>query len=216
MSTSTDTRRFAPLGAGTGNDIGQQRQAARSLGYAEGLSSGQRVAAAQTEGARVAIQRERDLAVQAARSDVEYVLSSLDGAARQLVGASAPVLDQVGDAVLEAALVLARAIIDAELEVMDEVAATTLRRVLRPLPTDARVTVRLSPADHERALEIMGAEPGSSGETYFEGHEVRLVPDASLGRGDAVADQGGSVVDARIDAALARALQAVRSKAWSA
>ncbi|GAB3596297.1 hypothetical protein GCM10027446_22910 [Angustibacter peucedani] len=217
MSSSTDTRRFAPLSAGLPADIPQQRQAARALGYAEGLSTGQRAALARAEAVQQAIVRDHQTQAAAARSEVESALSGLDAAARQLVLATAPVLDQVGDVVLEAAVALARAIVDAELTVLDDAALATLRRVLRPLPTDARVTVRLSPADHAQVLDVMGVDAATlaSSGAAFEGHEVRLVADASLRRGDAVADQGGSVVDGRVEAALARALEVVRSGAWS-
>ncbi len=149
--------------------------------------------------------------------DVESALAGLGEAAQQLRVAAAPTLDQVGDAVLEAAVVLARAIVDAELTVLDDGALAALRRVLRPLPTDGRVTVRLSPADHEQVAGVMGVDEMTlqSNESAFEGYHVRLLPDATLQRGEAVADQGGSVVDARVDAALARALEVVRAGAWS-
>lgn len=217
MSSSTDTRRFAPLSAGLAADLPQQRQAARSLGYAEGLSSGQRAAAAQAEAVQTAIVREHQAQQDAVRADVERALSALDAATRQLALSLAPTLDQVGDAVLEAAVVLARAVVDAELTVVDDAALATLRRVLKPLPTDTRVTVRLSPADHARVSEVVGvdAATAASSGTAFEAHDVRLVPDASLRRGDAVADQAGSVVDGRVDAALARALDVIRSGAWT-
>jgi flagellar assembly protein FliH len=217
MSSSTDTRRFAPLSAGPSADLPQQRQAARALGYAEGLSIGQRAAAAQAEAVQTAIVREHRVAQDAARADVERALAGLGGAARQLVLSSAPVIDEVGDAVLEAAIVLARAIIGAELQALDDAGVATLRRALRPLPTDARVTVRLNPTDHAQVLDTLGvdAPTAASAGTAFEAHDVRLVPDASLQRGDAVADQAGSVVDARVDAALGRALDVVRSGAWS-
>ena len=217
MSSSTETRRFAPLTAGLAAELPQQRQAARALGYAEGLAAGQRAAAAQAGAVQAAVLRDQQAAQQAARRDVESALASLGHAAGQLRAASAPTLDQVGDAVLEAAVVLARAIVDAELTVLDDGSLAALRRVLRPLPTDGQVTVRLSPADHRQLAEVWGADEMAlqSAESAFEGYQVRLVPDASLRRGEAVADQGGSIVDARVDAALARALEVVRAGAWS-
>jgi hypothetical protein len=64
------------------------------------------------------------------------------------------------------------------------------------------VNVRLSAADHDELVGILGFDTVVS----VAAHQVKLVRDVSLRRGDAVADQAGSVVDARIDAALARAL----------
>jgi flagellar assembly protein FliH len=213
MSTSTEPRRFSPLSVGPAADLEERRQAARALGYAEGWSSGRRAAAAQADATQAAIVRDHEQARATARSDVDRALAALSTASGQLAGSAAPLLDEIGDVLLEAAVVLARAVLDAELSTMDDVALAALRRALRPLPTDSRVTVRVNPTDHARLLEV--AAPDAGGSSSFDGYDVRLVPDATLRRGDAVADQAGSVVDARIEAGLARAVDAIRSGAWS-
>jgi flagellar assembly protein FliH len=209
MSTSTDTRRFAPLTMGSGPERVDERLAARSLGYAEGLSSGQRAAAAQSQALLDAAERQRAAMEQAAQADVRSALSALTQATGQLGSACVPTLEDVADVVLEAAVALARAILGAELAVVDTAAVTAVRRALTPLPTDAVVTVRLNPQDLRFVQDRAGQDDGTT--FRFEGHQVSLVPDATLVRGDAVAEQGGSVVDARVEAALARALDSVRA-----
>ena len=101
-----------------------------------------------------------------------------------------PVLEDVADHVLEAAVSLARAILGAELSVVDASAlGCAVRRALSPLPTDAQVTVRLNPQDLQLVLERTGH--ADDAQFRFESHEVRLVPDGGLNRGDAVAEQSG-------------------------
>ncbi|WP_426561201.1 FliH/SctL family protein [Angustibacter sp. McL0619] len=214
MSTSTDARRFAPLTVGAGTDRADNRLAARALGYAEGLSSGQRAAAARSQAIMDAAERQRVAFEQAARGDVQLALGGLGRAADQLGSACVPGLEDVADMVLEAAVTLARAILGAELAVVDAAALGGIRRALSPLPTDAPVTVRLNPQDVQIVRDQADrAELDDDATFRFEGHEVRLVRDGTLLRGDAVAEQAGSVVDARIEAALARALDSVRATA---
>jgi flagellar assembly protein FliH len=210
MSSSAEARRFAPLSplASPGAvDVRDERQAARALGYAEGWSSGTRAAAAQAEALRSAMLREHEQVVDATRAVTQRAVAGLDAAARQLLSTTAPTVDEAGDVVLEAALALARAILGAELAVVDVAAQAALRRALRPLPTGTVVTVRLNPADHAAVQEVV--TPGPSGE-LFEGYELRLVADPAVNRGDAVAEQAGALVDAGIESALARALDVLR------
>jgi flagellar assembly protein FliH len=91
--------------------------------------------------------------------------------------------------------------------VLDDAGAIALRRALAPLPDDGRVVVRMNPQDVEivRAATAGGM---SAGTARVDGHEVELVADASLRRGEAVADQGAARVDARLGAALHRAVAA--------
>lgn len=204
MNSSTETRRFAPLGLGAATDLNEQRQAARALGYAEGWASGQRGAQAEIEAVRTTLEREHAHTLATARHEFEQALAALQSATRQLVTSTTPLLDEVADVVLAGSITLASAVLGAELATMDDTATPALRRVLAPLPTDARVTVRLHPTDHARLLAAL-EDP-----TSFERHEVRLLSDPTLSPGDALADQAGSVVDGRLQAALARALDVIR------
>ena len=210
MTSSASTRQFAPLSAAGSLDVRDERQAARALGYAEGWSSGTRAAAAQAESLRDALLRDHEQTAAAARAATDAALAGLASAARQLLSSTAPTLDEAGDVVLEAAVALARAILDAELSVVDDAAQAALRRALRPLPTDHVVTVRLNPAD---VACLEGVVTRTASGDLFEGHEVRLVADPSLTRGDALAEQAGAVVDAGVEAALTRALDVLRAGA---
>ena len=214
MSSSAEVRGFAPLTrSATGAvDVRDERQAARALGYAEGWATGARAAAAQSEATRAALLRDHESAAASARADIDRVVDALSAAAQQLRTSAMPTLDQAGDVVLEAAVALARTILDAELAVVDTAAQHALRRALRPLPTDGLVTVRINPADHA-ALQplVTPAGAGSVAAGQFDGHDIRLVADPAVVRGDAVAEQAGSVVDAGIGAALSRALDVLRT-----
>ena len=209
MTSSAEARRFAPLSPlATGAvDVRDERQAARALGYAEGWSSGTRAAAAQAEALRTALLREHEESAATARAAAERALAGLAAATRQLVATTTPTVDEAGDVVLDAAVTLARAILDAELSVVDAAALAALRRALRPMPTDAVVTVRVNPADRTVLEDVVTRTP--QGE-IFDGHELRLVADPAVGRGDALAEQAGSLVDAGIGAALERAIDVLR------
>jgi flagellar assembly protein FliH len=212
MSTSTDARRFSPLSAGTGAELADVRLGARSLGYAEGMAAGQRVVAAQLQATVDAAERDRMANTQAARIQVEHAVRSLGQAVVRMSASSVPLLEDVADVVLEAAVSLARAILQAELSTVDAAALAAVRRSLAPLPTDVAVTVRLHPVDHALVLEHE-TRSDDDGTFRFDSHEVRIVPDAGLRQGDAVAEQAGSVVDARIETALQRALETIRATA---
>ena len=133
--------------------------------------------------------------------------SGLDRASAQLLQSLVPTLDDVADAVLDAAVALARVIVGAELTVVDAAAQAALRRALRPLPTDSVVTVRLNGSDVAALEGLVTRTPTGD---LFEGHQVRLVADPTVRPGDAVAEQAGSVVDATIEAAFTRAVEVLR------
>jgi flagellar assembly protein FliH len=156
---------------------------------------------------RTALLRDQEQAATAARTAADRAVAALASAASQLLGATAPTLDECGDVVLEAALVLARAVLDAELSVVDAAAQAALRRALRPLPTGGVVTVRVNPADQATLEGVVTRTPNGE---LFEGQALHLVADPAVLRGDAVAERAGSVVDAGIGAALERALDVVR------
>jgi flagellar assembly protein FliH len=113
-----------------------------------------------------------------------------------------PVLDELADLVVDAALDLAEATIGRELAAVarPETARLALRRALAPLTPGAPVVVRMNPQD----LQTIDST------TAHEGHLVQLVADASLAVGDAVAEQDGATVDARVASALARARAVAR------
>jgi flagellar assembly protein FliH len=216
MSSSTDLstsqpvsqRQFAPLRLGDGPVLVDVHEAARSAGYAEGWAQGRRDAvAAQTEQLQRADasrqQLERALAVEA-----QQAFDALWSAVSQLEAITAPVLEDGADVVLDAAIRLAEAVLGAELSVLDDAASLALRRALAPLPDDGRVVVRLNPQDLQVLRAAVQTADGASRTQRLEDHDVELVADSGLRRGEAVADQGAARVDARFGAALRRAIAA--------
>lgn len=207
MTSSASPRQFAPLSAAGPLDVRDERQAARALGYAEGWASGSRAASAQAEALQTALVQEHERTSAAAQTAVGNAVSGLDRASAQLLQSLVPTLDDVADAVLDAAVALARVIVGAELTVVEGAAQAALRRALRPLPTDSVVTVRLNGSDVACLEGLVTRTPTGD---LFEGHQVRLVADPSVRPGDAVAEQAGSVVDATIEAAFTRAVEVLR------
>ena len=117
-------------------------------------------------------------------------------------------LDDLADLVVDAALELAETIVGRELSavVAPERARLALRRALAPLAPVAPVRVRLNPDD----LAALDDGRGNLPTAAPDGHLVELVADAGLRSGDAIAEQDGATVDARVATALARAQAVAR------
>jgi len=215
MSSSTDLfpsqpvgRQFAPLRLGDGPVLVDAHEAARSTGYAEGWAQGRRDALAAETEQRHRADASRQQLERALAADVQQACDALWSAVSQLEAITAPVLEGGADVVLDAAIRLAEAVLGAELSVRDDGGMLALRRALAPLPDDGRVVVRLNPHDLQVLHAAGGSGEGADGTQRLEGHDVELVPDAGLRRGEAVADQGAARVDARLGAALRRAIAA--------
>jgi len=205
MSSSTDhigSRRFAPLGHVSRPSLADERAAALAAGFAEGWARGQQqaLAAAQADAQRRAEQQAAMDA--AARMRCDSAVSALAQAATQLHQRQLPVLDEVGETLLEAALALAAAVLDRELQGLDDTALLALRRTVSPLPGKGPARVRLSPADHAELTQRL-ARP------TWEGRELELLADPSLRPGEAVAEADGALVDGSIASALDRARAAL-------
>ncbi len=211
MSSSTDLttgRRFAPLRIGAGPRLVDEREAARTTGYAEGWAQGRQDAVVAQAEQRERDQEERRLLEQALVEQARTACDALDQAVRQLEARTVPGLEEMADVVLEGAVRLAEAVLGAELSVLDDAGTLALRRALSPLPDDGRVVVRMNPQDVEVIRAAGTSQDGSTGAQRIEGHDVELVADAALRRGEAVADLGAARVDGRLDAALHRAVAA--------
>lgn len=201
---TSSTRRFAPLGGGAAPALASDRLAAQAQGYAAGWAQGQQAAMASTEQLRETLVRDHDHNEAVARAGVEQLLVALRGATMQVLERTTPVVEDMTGLVLESAVALARAVLAAELRAVDDAALDAVRRAIAPLPADGAVTVRLSPGDHEHLTALLGA--GDGGASALGAHRLQLHRDVTLAPGDAVAEQAGSVVDARIEAGLSRAL----------
>jgi flagellar assembly protein FliH len=211
---TTDLRRTGPKApsavpvdggwrsATAGDLIDEVREAARSEGYAAGWSEGRRNADAEARARAAAVAAEMGTAERARQERHASALNAVAGAATTLERRALPVLDEFSDSILAAALVLAEAVIGRELALAADGGATALRRALDLAPKQRPVTVRLHPEDLV-TLSLAGST------VEIDGRTVTLVPDASVGRGGAIADCDATEVDARLGAALDRAGKAL-------
>ncbi len=174
----------------------QTRAAARAQGYAAGWAEGRRafearVATAESElAARVAAEQERAHAEH--RAATKALVRAIDDAEAEVRRTR----DRLAEQAVTLALNIAEAVIGRELELATDPGADALRRALTSLPLDVPVTVRLHPADRVQLdPSVLGDRP------------VHLVDDPTLGRGDTVVQTDEQVVDATIEAALARVRQ---------
>jgi len=176
--------------------------AARAEGFAAGYAAGAREAARRASDAARA--RAATAAVVDERRAAEHarLVAALDAAADAVRAAHAPVLAAVDEQLHAAALELARAVLGVELAEGDHAARAALARVLGVPHLPARLTVRLHPDDVAALVAAGTALPDG----------VDLAGDASLARGDAVAQYADGVLDARLAAALARAEAALRGE----
>lgn len=181
------------------------RERARVSGYAEGWAQGSRAAA---QAARVAAERqaariEQDL--RAAQERLARAVEVLEHAARAAAARAEPVLEQARGTLLTQSVELAQALVGVELSDGARSARSVITRALA-VPDDVEVvTIRLNAAD----LAALDADLDSYGLAMPVPDGVRLVADARLAPGDARSEYDGGFLDARIDAAAARARAAL-------
>jgi flagellar assembly protein FliH len=177
----------------------------QARGHAAGYTEGLRAAAAAVEQRVAGLEAEHAERMRAADHEHERALTALKITAQALETRTLPVLHDVEDTLLEAAIDLAEAIIGHALA--DEAAAvrSALGRSTGGSAAGASAvahpvshTVRLNPLDLA-ALDV--ATVAESG--------VTLVADAGLSRGDAVSEFPDGYLDARIGSALRRARTAL-------
>lgn len=167
--------------------------AARAQGYAMGWAEGRRAALARAEADRAERARVHDTEHAGAVAEVVSTADALLRAADRLHAESRAHLDALAGAAVDLALRLAEAVLDRELQVATDPGRDALRRALAALPEPGPVTVRLHPDD----LAALGPDAVQD--------RVAVRADATLARGDAVAETGTCTVDATIAGALARA-----------
>ncbi|ASD21927.1 flagellar assembly protein [Cryobacterium sp. LW097] len=199
-----------PTLADAGGNIGRDDDRARverqwqARGHAAGYAEGLRAAAAAVDARVATLEAEHAELMQAAGRQRDRTLEVLNAVVRALETRTVPVLHDVEDTLLGAAIDLAEAIIGHALA--DE--ATAVRSALARTRADGAAgslghTVRLNP--HDLAALDGSALDGSA----LAGSGVTLVADASLSRGDAVSEFPDGYLDARIGSALQRARAAL-------
>jgi flagellar assembly protein FliH len=194
MSTETLAPAFAPLAFPVlrDTDFTEVAERARVQGHSAGYAAGRREATATLDAELAALHAEQAEVLAAARTEVAAaaaLLRSASAAWRDAVQSAGEVADQ---AVLAAAVELATVIVGAELADHERSALAAARRALAAASGAPVQALHLHPAD----LAIV-AESGDVA-------DVRLVPDSTLQRGDALADLPDGAVDARIGTAVDR------------
>ena len=197
------TEPFAPLAFPVITDAALARRAASAdvRGHAAGYAAGLRAAHVETEAIRARMDAEHAARLADLESLVVDRLAVLERAAAALRDRVAPVLAAAEESVASAAVDLAEAVVGYAVRASrtdptvvggpSAAAEATLRRALDVAAAPVVTAVRLSPADAVAVADL--AVP------------VPVVADPTLRDGDAVVDLPDGLLDARIDAALARA-----------
>lgn len=181
------------------------RRAAQASGYAAGWAAGVRAGRATVEQDAAREQVVREAVEQGHRDQVSAAIVALHRAADQLEARAVPTADSIEDLIIRIGYDLAESLVGAMLRDDSLRGQAAVRRVLALAPADEPVTVRLHPHDH-----AVLAEDGSQAAIAGLGRRaVTLVADPSVAPGDAVATAGAMTVEGRLDAALARARQAL-------
>ncbi|WP_066516857.1 FliH/SctL family protein [Curtobacterium ammoniigenes] len=169
---------------------------AQARGYAAGYVDGMRRAGEQAADA----ERHRAAAHQAALADadarLQRTLAVLDAAIARVQALSLPLVDEVEESIIGVGLHLAETILQREVTGGHARAVDALRRAMAAAPRDELVAVRLHPADLQALPQPL--EP-----------TTRLLPDATLEPGDAIAELRDGWLDLRLSAALDRARTAL-------
>lgn len=165
--------------------------AASARGYAAGYAAGARAAQEGVDRLRASLEEEHARRAAEQVESIRRTVTLLHEAARALAERTVPVVEAAQDATLRGALGLAEAIVGVQLTDRSQAAHAALARVTSNVEA-AVVEVRLHP-DDVRLLTEAGVQ------------EPVLVADATLRRGDAVAELEHGFLDARVGAAVERA-----------
>ena len=176
----------------------QARRDGWAAGHAEGVVAAEQVVAAAERAA------EQRLAEAQARWErrLASATAAMSAAADRLVEVTAPATDELRDSILDAVVQLVQELLGREVALAATPGMDALRRALTLSPTDVPVVVRLHPDDlAEISPADLAGVPAS----------VSVVADPAVERAGAVAQAGSRRVDAQLGAALARALEVLRS-----
>jgi flagellar assembly protein FliH len=176
------------------------RDAAQAAGYTAGWASGARAARAVADTAAGASRTESERLSALLRDRLHATFAAIDKAADALEQRAVPAAEQLEDVIVSAALAIAEQLVGHSLRNDPDRAPATLARVLALVPANEDVAIRLSAEDHA----ILTADDPDSLEPSGAVRSIRLVQDASLQPGDAIATSGATVIDARISVGLAR------------
>lgn len=156
------------------------------------------LADAREEGRRAAL-AEVDALIEehrCARADAERAGRTLQSAVQQLRAFDAETLAEVQEQVVALAVALAESIVGREVRSFDDVARAAVDRALALAPDRGPAVMRVDPAD-------VGAVTAWVEDGRRTG-DVSVVADPTVGRGGCTVEVGALLVDATIEAAIAR------------
>lgn len=172
---------------------------AQARGYAAGYVDGMRRGAEQSAEAERVREAEHRRMLADAEERVQRALDALHAAADRVESLSLPLVDELEETIIAAGLHLAETILQREVADGHARAVDALRRAMASAPRDELVAIRLHPADLQALPRPL--EPGT-----------RLLPDASLAPGDAIAELRDGWLDLRLASALERARRALHGE----
>jgi flagellar assembly protein FliH len=170
----------------------------RATGYAAGWAAGARAAAKQAEDQRTALAAAHQAAEARRDAEVSATVAALARAAAAADARTAPVVDEVREALALATIQLAEAVVGHELSDAETSARSALWRALSASADLGVHTIRVSPRDH--ALLVADGRVAES---------VAVVADPSLSPGDAISEHPNGYLDAQVSTAFARARAAI-------
>jgi flagellar assembly protein FliH len=181
-----------------------ERQSARATGYAEGWAQGKRDAVAAAEEAAVRAHAAQEHHEQRRSTALAHAVNALGRAVTELENQFMPTFTELQELVLSSAFELAEAIVARNLHDDPDRGRDALRRAMTAAPEHGNVLVRLHPDDY---ANLVGDADGTFD---YQGRQINLHADPALRPGDAIAETGTATVDATIEAAIARAREALR------
>lgn len=181
-----------------------ERMAARTTGYAEGWAQGKRDAVTAAEEATARAHAAEEHHEQRRSAALAHAVNALGRAVTELENQLMPTFTELQELVLASAFELAEGIVGRTLHDDPERGQDALRRAMTAAPEHGNVVLRLHPDDY---ANLVGDGDGTFD---YQGRQINLRPDPTLRGGDAIAETGTATVDATIEAAIARAREALR------
>ncbi|MEO6944436.1 MAG: FliH/SctL family protein [Lacisediminihabitans sp.] len=174
----------------------------RAHGHATGYASGLRAAEAETARRIAELELESAESLRQEHARIDAAVEALDAAALALHTRIIPTVEDAQNVLAASALDLAEAIIGYELQDGQNSARAALARALSHVGPQPILSIRMNPAD---AFQLDNANRTTS--------MIDIIPDESIGRGDAVANFSDGSLDARIQTAVDRARSALLGEA---
>ena len=176
----------------------EAEEQARARGYAAGYAQGAREAERELAERRAQLDAEFAAAAEQAEALLQRRLGAVGLMLQTLDARLEPVVESAQQSLAVAALDLAEAVVGVELGDAETSAKAVVTRVLSSVDANETTVVRVNPGE----LPLLAALFGGT-------DAISLVADASLDRGDAIAELPSGFVDARIRSSLDRARAAL-------